>query len=383
MNLIWVVVISAGGAAYAVLLAASLCGLLRLKRTDPPRLEDAPSVSVVVAARNEEHHIGATVTDLLAQDYPPEKLEIIVVDDNSEDRTTAIVEEIASRDPRVRLIRQENIRPEQSPKKQALERGIRAAGGEVVLTTDADCRCTANWLSSLVSRLAPGVGMVTGQARFDIGTDPPLWQRLQALDFQAQGILAAGLVAAGMPFTCTGASLAFRVALFDEVGGWKGVRRIISGDDELLLAKASRSRWRVVAATGRDPVVLTRPPGSLRELWHQRTRWGSKGFHYRPSRRFILSGIFLFYLGLLSGPAVCLFTGNWGIWLGCTAAKIALDLSVLAIGSGLFAERFRWVDLLLAESLHPPAIVLFALFGNFGGFDWKGRHFRRGGEARR
>src|SRR5690606_7749190 len=84
-----------------------------------------PQVTVITAAFNEVRHIGATVENKLAQDYPADRLEVLVVSDGSTDGTDAVVQEIAARDPRVRLLRQE---PRQG-KTAALNLAVRQARG--------------------------------------------------------------------------------------------------------------------------------------------------------------------------------------------------------------------------------------------------------------
>ncbi len=380
MSAVWTAAIIIGGLFYISFIWMIILGLTRLRLKPPDHSAEQPRVSVVIPARNEETRIGATLSSILAQDYPPDRFEIIVVDDRSEDRTGEVVEAVSKRDSRVRLIRQSSVDPNLSPKKQALELGIRSADSDVIVTTDADCRYRKGWLKGLTQLLVPGVGMAVGQARFDNPSDSPLWQRLQSLDFQAQQTASAGLAAAGMPFTCSGAGLAFRMELFDEVGGWEGVKHLISGDDELLLAKAHRSRWGIAAATGPEAVVRTVPPANPLELWNQRARWGSKGLYYRPSRRLILAGIFLFYLAMTVGPVIWAAGGPGQIWLGWGILKCLLDWTVLRLGCRLFDEGFRPSEFLLLELLHPLAIVVLAVAGHIGSFEWKGQRFRsRGG----
>jgi len=396
MTLIWTTALFIGGISYLFLLLRVINGLKKLdhgKKTHSSspihRADDGiinstttgtdvikPMVSVVIAARNEETEIGGTLASVLKQDYPTDRYEVIVVDDRSSDRTAEIVENIAKDDTRVRLIRQRCVKPCVSPKKQALELGFRATSCEIIVTTDADCRPHTGWLQALIRHFTPDVGMVTGQARFDIGASPPLWQRLQALDYMSQGIAAAGLIADEIPFSCTGASLAFRVALFDEVGGYTGVERLISGDDELLLMKANRSHWRIVTATERDAIVPTRPPTTLRELWQQRMRWGSKGLYYRLSRKLILSGIFIFFLALIIGPLISALSGLWIVWIVWFLAKLISDAIVVNLGCHLYHESYRWIDFIILELIHPFFMVLFAIGGHFSSFEWKEQTFR-------
>jgi cellulose synthase/poly-beta-1,6-N-acetylglucosamine synthase-like glycosyltransferase len=117
-----------------------------------------PTVSIVIAAHNEEGVIAETISNKLKADYPAAKLEIIVVSDGSVDGTDAIVESFG--DQGVILIRQE---PRQG-KSCALNLGFQAATGEIVVLSDANSLYADDTVRRLVSRFQdPSVGYVTGK----------------------------------------------------------------------------------------------------------------------------------------------------------------------------------------------------------------------------
>jgi cellulose synthase/poly-beta-1,6-N-acetylglucosamine synthase-like glycosyltransferase len=125
--------------------------------------ETTPSVALVVSAHDEEDVIGRRVENLLALDYPPEKLAIVVASDGSTDRTHEIVEEIAAREPRVRL-----LRCPREGKVAAQHRSVRETESDVVAFTDANTEWMPDALRKLVRNLADGeVGYVTGQLRLE------------------------------------------------------------------------------------------------------------------------------------------------------------------------------------------------------------------------
>ena len=395
----YLIVLALSGLSYLYLLLLVIFGLIRLRHLDKKRLKrhynridatanngNLPAVSVVISARNEEHNLPDTLQSLLQQNYPADLLEIIVIDDRSIDRTSEVVEKYSSRSPQIKLLRQTVVTEGFSPKKQALELGIAASHGEIILTTDADCTHDPDWVHDMVSCFTPEVGMVAGQARFVPPKNPPLWQRLQALEFQALGYASAGLITAGKPFHCSGASLAFRRKLFEEVGGWKGYEHLVSGDDELLMAKAARSRWKIAASASPRTIVETRPVSTLKELWNQRIRWGSKGMYYNFSRKSVLVGIFLFLVSLMAGPLIGLAAGFtigsvfWKYWALWVLYRFILDWSAVSFGCLVFFEKYKFIDFLLTEIIYPPATVAFAIAGHFTSFRWKDQDFRsRGG----
>ena len=103
-----------------------------------------PKVSVLVPARNEAATIGTLLKALTTQSYPASQLEIIVIDDHSEDETAAIVQTFSN----VSLLRlQEN--GINSFKKKALEKGVALATGELIVCTDADCLPGPHWIERM------------------------------------------------------------------------------------------------------------------------------------------------------------------------------------------------------------------------------------------
>lgn len=139
-------------------------GILARVRPRPVRRgEITPSVTLIVSAHDEEAVIGRRLENLLALDYPPELLEIVVASDGSTDRTDEIVVELAAREPRVRL-----LRCPREGKVAAQHRAVRETTSEVLAFTDANTEWRPDALRLLLRNLAdPEVGYVCGQLRLE------------------------------------------------------------------------------------------------------------------------------------------------------------------------------------------------------------------------
>src|SRR5215510_8139901 len=128
--------------AWLVILILTLHGLSRQRPLLPTtnlRLtaSDAPLVSILVPARNEEHRVlEACIRSILAQDYG--KFEVIAVDDCSTDTTGAILENLAKSDARLRLIHGQELPLGWLGKPHSMQQALNHAGGEWILATDAD-----------------------------------------------------------------------------------------------------------------------------------------------------------------------------------------------------------------------------------------------------
>ncbi|MCK5113209.1 MAG: glycosyltransferase [Phycisphaerae bacterium] len=112
----------------------------------------APLVSIVVAAKDEQHNIEQCLASLQQQDYP--NFELIVVNDRSADATGEIIARIAANDPRVRNMDIEKLPAGWCGKNHAMQNGIAASNGKWILMTDADCRMSTPRTLSVAMRYA-------------------------------------------------------------------------------------------------------------------------------------------------------------------------------------------------------------------------------------
>ncbi|MBA2357292.1 MAG: glycosyltransferase family 2 protein [Actinobacteria bacterium] len=135
--------------------------LARLRPRLVRKSDLTPTVTVIVAAHDEEDVIERRLENLLALDYPAERLEILIASDASTDGTDALVEAFAARDPRIRLLRYER-----GGKLAAQNRAYREAGGEILAFSDANATWATDALRKLVQNFAdPDVAYVCGRLR--------------------------------------------------------------------------------------------------------------------------------------------------------------------------------------------------------------------------
>jgi len=138
---------------YGVLMGIYRYGWNHLKEYDPDlqHVHEDVHVSVIIPARNEAAHIQSCLHAICRQHYPPDKMEILVVDDDSTDDTAQRVREI--KDLRIRLLHVSDYVSHESrqraPKKKAIELGVAHAHGELIITTDADCIAEPDWIKLL------------------------------------------------------------------------------------------------------------------------------------------------------------------------------------------------------------------------------------------
>ncbi|HUT63895.1 MAG TPA: glycosyltransferase [Anaerolineae bacterium] len=332
-----------------------------------------PSVSVIIAARNEEETINTVLDDLLTQDYPRNKIQIIIVDDHSEDGTKGVVETFTTKDDRILLREARFSKSPYTYKKRAIHAGIQSSTGEIILTVDADCRVPPGWISGMVEYFSPEINLVAGEVLVENGS---FWGWLEALDFTGIQMMAAGLMNAGFPITCNGANLAYRRSAFERTGGFEGIGSMISGDDDLLMQKIARERpSSVIWAKGAKTAVRVKAKNNIREFLAQRTRWVSKTEAYPLRQTVVLLYVFFTFFVMVCLWLVAALFGIWGfvpfmVGYGCKVAGDALlcGYGVIKYGRPALLGMFP-----VAEILHIPYILGVTLKGQFGSFEWRGR----------
>ncbi|GAA3268730.1 glycosyltransferase [Dactylosporangium vinaceum] len=256
----WLLVLGSGLAVLRLLVQLPAAGLhARRQRRTAPRLGYLGPVTVIVPAFNEAANIAATVRSLLANDYPA--LDVIVVDDGSTDATSAVVRGLGL--PGVRLIRQAN-----AGKPAALNTGIAAARGDLLVLVDGDTVFAPDAVGQLVQPFEdPKIGASSGNTK--VANRRGLLGRWQHLEYVVGFNLDRRMFDLGrcMP-TIPGAIGAFRRSALADAGGVPA--DTLAEDTDLTMA-VLRAGWRVVYAD--RAIAWTEAPASMRQLWRQRYRW--------------------------------------------------------------------------------------------------------------
>ena len=247
-------------------------GLRKLKPFIPSSSAEI-FVSVIVACRNEETNLPILLSDIASQNYNQNWFELLIIDDNSTDSTY----DLASGYNKIKNIKV--LRNPESGKKKAIKNGIEASSGELVITTDADCRAGSNWLKNIVSFYTEyKPEMIIGPVSLK-GTDG-FFQHFQQLEFMSLQGITAGTAFTGSAVMCNGANLAFTRDSFQNQPGDMHYGKV-SGEDVFLLhslkkLKESKIMW----LESDDSMVTTNTSETTNSFFRQRARWISKAGSY-------------------------------------------------------------------------------------------------------
>lgn len=357
-------------AMYVVLIGSLFYGFQKMKSLSDFSIEPKTSFSIIVPFRNEAENLPNLLHSISLLDYPEDLLEVILVDDESDDDYT-----IANYEFTISIIK--NIRRSNSPKKDAIETAIQVAKHNWIITTDADCLVQKNWLKAIDTYIqnenkrmvAAGVCYLPQKGFLHA------FQNLDFLSLQGATIGSFGL---NQPFMCNGANFAYEKKFFLELNGFEGNSNMASGDDVFLLQKAVlKNKTAVGFCLNNESVVATKSENSWGALFQQRVRWAAKSTGYsswfgKLTALLVFSTnvtwIAIFVLWLLGS-----LNQNWFALF--VALKFIVDLVLLQKTASFFRTKLQW--LFLASFLYPFFSSAVAIYSLFGKFTWKGREFRK------
>lgn len=335
-------------------------------------------VSVIIPFRNEEKNILKIYENLTNQNYPKEKFELIFINDSSDDNSLTLLENLPKQE-NVLIFSVPNDYSVNAHKKRAIRYGIEKSKGEMIVTTDADCIHKKDWLRNLLEFMDEKSGFISGPVEFI--SDSNLFSKMQRLEFAGLVITGAGLIGSGNPIICNAANIAYRKKVFNDVGGFSYQMSLSSGDDELLMQKIHRdSNYKIKFALNKNAIVSTEANPTIKDFYHQRKRWASKGLFYGDNLLLLkLVLIFLFYLSLIIQPilGILLSTKYFLTFLISLIIKISAEYLVLKKGVELLFELKILKPFLITELLQVPYILISGFMGMFGNLIWKDRKIKR------
>ncbi len=323
-----------------------------------------PKVSVVIAARNEEENLPYLLKDLINQNYPPNKFEIIIVNDRSTDKTSEILKKITKEFDFIKKINIIEKSSNMTPKKHALNKGIMFSSGKIIISTDADCRVGKNWVLSMTKSTLKSGGITIGFSKINAVS---YFDKYQLFDFL--GIITANAGACGWGFfwSGTGQNLAYFKEDYKKINGFDPVKNEISGDDMYLVQSISKLKTGFINI---DPLsfVNTMPCKTLKEFINQRIRWASN------SKKNIYSNklFFLFLLSAYLFNTLILFSIFFSPnWLKIIFIKSVLEGVTILLGAKLFNTKIDFSTFIIWAFIQPFYIPFISIMGLQDKFSWK------------
>jgi glycosyltransferase involved in cell wall biosynthesis len=363
---------------YVVLIAQLIWGFGKIQTFIRTDAVPKNSFSIIVPFRNEEKNLRKLLRSISDLNYPKELFELIMVDDFSKDNSERVYINWRMENGLIETTLLDNLRLSNSPKKDAIARAIPILKNQWVVTTDADCVVSENWLLNLDQFIQQtNAEMVVGAVVY---TTKNNWfhhfQQLDLLSLQGTTIGSFGI---GKPFMCNGANFAYTKKFFNELGGFGGINQQASGDDVMLLQKAIlKNSDAVQYIKHEDSIVRTKPENDLFKLFMQRVRWASKATSYSSSyAKFLAVVVLLMNLSLVVGfGCVVCDCLDWNVLLSVFLIKYLVDYILLA-QSNNYLRKGKFLLPLASSVVYPIFSSVVGLYSLFGSFTWKGRRFSK------
>jgi cellulose synthase/poly-beta-1,6-N-acetylglucosamine synthase-like glycosyltransferase len=368
----WLLITSVFLLLYLLLISFYLYAWEKLKHYNLSVGDNNRFLSVIVPARNEEKNVSFLLDALSQQTYPKDSFEIIIVDDYSTDATAEEVKKFSLSNL---FLIQPEVSSEFSSKKRSIEAGISKAKGELIITTDADCIPTKNWLETINNFYVKNdAAFIAAPVKFS--HNKSLLQLFQSLDFLTlQGITAAS-VSANFHSMCNGANLAYKKQAFQNVNGFKGIDKVATGDDMLLMHKIWKQYpGKTLYLKNMEAIVTSQPMLRWKDFFMQRKRWASKTLVYDDYRVIIVLG-FVYLLNCLFPALIIASLLNsfyWWYVLGFCLIKTIIELPFVYSVAKFYNEQKLVKFLFAFQPLHIFYTVFVGLTSQFGQYEWKGR----------
>ena len=351
-------------------------GVLRLRsktiRNKISFLTEQPPVSVIICAKDEADNLRQFLPFVLQQEYPD--FEVIVINDGSTDETQTLLNNLC--------VEYQNLRSTFVPvgannlstKKLGLTLGIKAAKNELLLFTDADCMPEDNtWIARMARNFTPETDFILGYGAYL--NKRGFLNRLITYDTLFIALQYIGMAIARKPYMGVGRNMAYRKETFFAHKGFASTLNLISGDDDLLVNKASDSKNTKVEIAP-DSITWSEPNKTFSSWFYQKERHLSVSSYYKASSKFRLAlepmtrG--LFYLALILSVVV----GNLIILIATAVlfvTRLIIQMVIINKSSNHFGER-KYIFLLPVFDIFLPLVSLYIL--TFGRITSRGKSVR-------
>lgn len=344
-------------------------GFSKIKTVEAIGLKPKTKFTIIVPFRNEAQNLPHLLHCFSKQHYPMDLFEVILVDDDSTDGFR-----ISSFSFPVSVI--PNIRISNSPKKDAIVTALNRVTTDWIITTDADCVVSENWLLTFDNYIQQNkVSMIAGAVTYDC--DNTFLQQFQQLDLASLQAATMGSFGIEKGFMCNGANFAYTKSFFNALNGFDGNDKIASGDDVFLLQKAmAKCPEKVHYLKSKNTIVTTNPLTDWKSLFYQRVRWASKTAAYQSNfGQFVAIIVFVANLGWIFSLGLGIFglipIENMILFL---IIKFIVDTILIHKTNTFLGNKSHY--LVLGSLIYPFFSVGVALYSLFGKYEWKGRQFK-------
>ena len=318
-------------ASLVVLLIIALANMRYLRRLySYPAPPAWPRCSVLVPARNEENNIGRCAGGLLAQDYPD--FQVIVLDDNSTDRTWQILQEFAAKDPKLILIKGKPLPDDWLGKHWACHQLAQVANGELLVYVDADTYHEPGMLRGAAAAIIyEKAALISALPRQIVVS----WSEMLSIPAFYLGMLCGvpleltRLQRNPLLFAILGQFLVFRRDTYDAAGGYAAVRHNVV--DDIAIGRRVHAMGLKYKLLDGDGLVSCRMYSNFEEVWKGLTKSTFATFNFDP---YFLTLMWILVIIFFVSPPVVLE-------IGLSQPQVPVEITAMA-GIAVFLNLVLW-----------------------------------------
>lgn len=345
---------------YAVIYISFIMKVLTTPSKQSETKSFAGKISVLIPFRNESPEIKNCIQSILDQQLEND-YEIILVNDHSED-------DFQNQIPNHESVSLIHLEDGIIGKKKAIEKGVDNATGEIIVTIDADCVATKNWLTE-ISKSFEKENVILSLGSVYVNEEVSVLSLIQSSESLILGALTKYGVDSNKPILASGANITFRKEAFLKLNPYHDNQNIPSGDDMFLLEKVLQT-YGANSIVFHSATTLTRAVESWSEFFNQRVRWARKMKNIKDLKTsqttfFIaLFNVFLFFLLIYS-------KFQMKELYGLLAVKFIFDFALLFKQPLKNKKHIFFAPLFFIWNLFYPLMMLSALI--FVKPEWKNR----------
>jgi cellulose synthase/poly-beta-1,6-N-acetylglucosamine synthase-like glycosyltransferase len=330
-------------------------------------------ISIIIPARNEEENIEAAVRSTFNANYDKSKYEIVAVNDRSTDKTGDILDKLKDEMPNLVVLHltEESKGKDLVGKAGALQLGIEASKGVLILLTDADCEVNPDFVNFYAKtfanndiKLALSYSLIKGKSLFD---------SIQAVEWYYLHTFAAAGIGFDYHLGGYGNNMAFLRDIYFEVGGYRKNKFSVT-EDFVLIRAIKNAGAKIKYLTFNESSVLTLPMPDLKSYTEQHRRWalGGLAHHGWVAVAFIVSTLSVWF-----GLILSFIMGWYWLGLGFIGMRAVAD-AIIVLMPMIKMKEYKYLNTL------PISLIFFQLFELVLPFTlfkrqivWKGQVFKQ------
>ena len=325
---------------------------------------DLLKFSIVIAVKNEEKNISPLIISLKKLFYQKDFFEVIFVDDNSTDNTYQIINDSIKEEDNIKLFKV--VEKKYPGKKGSLAFGIEKAINPYIIITDGDCIPQKNWLLSFATKFSQRYDVVFGASPFIKGSS--LINRISCFENLRSTILTFTAATFGNAYSATARSFGFTKNIYNEIGGYKDTTETLSGDDDLFLRQAVKSKAKIGCFIETGSMVFTNSVSNFKEYLKQKARHISTSSYYLPRHKKFLGVWHLTNLLLFISPILITVDTNFGIFF---IIKILTDTLIIKLIQRLINYNLNFFEIFYLQIIYEMFIIINFINSKILKISWK------------